>query len=397
MKPKNAMVNEKGTARSFEKTLSSLTPTFFRVSTKLLDDFLEEAKFMEDNIERVKVVVMPDFFLDRLVSLNYNVKEFSELLEGVTKRKGGSIDGVQQTELRGGNAINTASALAALGLKVTPIVCTNRPGSQLIKFHLKHLVADFSHLKIFDELSMTTAMELLAGKGKINVMLRNVGPLSDFGPQHLNDKDFEAIRNADYVCVFNWAGTKNFGTDLATTVFHCMKTGGKGKTYFDTADPIPNKEKIPQLMKNVLQDVQLDILSLNENEAICYASQLSNRVEELRKRLEIEDLAKESARILASHLSARIDLHTTRFSATFIKRDETIVPVFQVPVLRATGAGDAWNAGNILGDALGLSSESRLSLANAVAAYYVSNPSAAHPTRKQLMKFCEKLKRKADL
>jgi sugar/nucleoside kinase (ribokinase family) len=363
----------------------------------LLDDLLEEAKFMKDNIERPKVVVMPDFFLDRLVSLTYNAKEFSERLEGVTKRKGGSIDGVKQTELRGGNAINTASALAALGLEVTPIICTNKAGLQLMKFYLKHLVADFSHVKIFDELSITTAMELPAEKGKVNVMLRDVGALADFGPQHLNSEDFEAIRNADYVCVFNWAGTKNSGTELAKTVFHCVKTGGKGKTYFDTADPIPNEEKIPQLMKNVLQSGQVDILSVNENEAICYASQLSGRVEEFSKRLKFEELAKEAARILASHLSARIDLHTTSFSATFTKRDETIVPAFQVPVLRATGAGDAWNAGNILGDAFGLSSDSRLSLANAVAAYYISNPSAAHPTRKHLMKFCAKLKRKVNL
>jgi sugar/nucleoside kinase (ribokinase family) len=98
----------------------------------------------------------------------------------------------------------------------------------------------------------------------------------------------------------------------------------------------------------------------------------------------------ESARILASHLSARIDLHTTSFSATFTKKDEIIVSAFKVPALRATGAGDAWNAGNIIGDACGLSDGGRLALANAVAAYYISSPDGTHPTRKQLIKFCEK-------
>jgi len=138
----------------------------------------------------------------------------------------------------------------------------------------------------------------------------------------------------------------------------------------------------------------VDILSVNENEAICYASQLSSEIEELRKTLKFEELAKESARILASHLSARVDLHTTSFSATFTKKRETVVSAFKVPVLRTTGAGDAWNAGNILGDAHGLSDDSRLTLANAVAAYYISNPSGTHPARRQLIKFCEKLKRK---
>jgi sugar/nucleoside kinase (ribokinase family) len=141
----------------------------------------------------------------------------------------------------------------------------------------------------------------------------------------------------------------------------------------------------------------VDILSVNENEAICYASQLDNRVKKLERSLSLEELAKESAKILASHLPARVDLHTTTFSATFSKKNETAVPAFNVPVLRATGAGDAWNAGNILGDAYGLSDGGRLTLANAVAAYYISNPNGVHPTRKQLIKFCEKLKRKTAL
>jgi len=367
------------------------------VNRSLLSNLLEEIKFLKSEIGELNVVAMPDFFLDRLISLNYDVKDFSEILGNVAKRKGGSIDGIEQTELRGGNAINTASALAALGIKVTPIVCTSKLGLQLIKFYLKPWLVNFSHIKIFDKLSITTAMEFTTENGKVNIMLRDVGALANFGPHNLNNDDFEAIKNADYVCVFNWAGTRQFGTELAKTVFRHVKTKGKGKTYYDTADPIPNKEKIPKLVKSVLQSKHVDILSVNENEAICYASQLSSEIEELRKRLRFEELAKESARILASHLSARVDLHTTSFSASFTKKGEAVVPAFKVPVLRATGAGDAWNAGNILGDAYGLSDDGRLALASAVAAYYVSNLNGVHPTRKQLIKFCEKLKRKTVL
>jgi ribokinase len=364
----------------------------------LLGDFLEETlQFLKSEIGEFNVVVMPDFFLDRLISLNYNVRDFSEILRNVAKRKGGSIDEIAQTELRGGNAINTASALAALGIKATPIVCTSKLGLQLIKYYLKPWVVNFSHVKIFEKLSITTAMEFTTENGKVNIMLRDVGALANFGPHNLNVDDFEAIKNADYVCVFNWAGTRRFGTELAKTVFHHVKTSGKGKTYYDTADPTSNKEKIPELVKNVLQGKHVDILSVNENEAVCYASQLSSKIEKLRERLRFEQLAKESARILASHLSARVDLHTTGFSATYTKKGETVVPAFKVPGLRATGAGDAWNAGNILGDAYGLSDGSRLVLANAVAACYISNPSGVHPTRKQLIKFCERQKRKNTL
>ncbi len=354
--------------------------------------YLEELqRFLESEIQEINVVVMPDFFLDRLISLNCDVKNFYRMLGKVVKRKGGSIDGIEQVDLKGGNAVNTASALAALDVKVTPIVCTSKLGSKLIRFYLKPRKVDLSHVKIFDDASITTAIELENEKGKVNVMLRDVGALADFGPQDLNDEDFEVIENADYVCVFNWAGTRHFGTELAETIFRHVKTVGKGKTYCDTADPTTNKEKIPKLMKKVLQSKHVDILSLNENEAICYASHLSDKIEKLRKTSEFDDLAKESARILASRLSARVDLHTASFSATFTKKSENIVPAFKVPVLRVTGAGDAWNAGNILGDAYELSDKHRLALANAVAAYYISNPKGAHPTRKQLIKFCKKL------
>ena len=131
------------------------------MNRSLLDNFLEEIlTFLKSEIEKLNVVVMPDFFLDRIISLNYDVKDFSEILGNVAKRKGGSIDKVEQTEIRGGNAINTASALAVLGIKVTPIVCTSKFGLQLVKFYLKPWVANFSHIKIFDKLSITTAMEL---------------------------------------------------------------------------------------------------------------------------------------------------------------------------------------------------------------------------------------------
>lgn len=347
--------------------------------------------FLKNELKKFNVVVMPDFFIDRLICLNWDVETFSKMLIDVVKRKGGSLDGIKQEVFRGGNAINTASALAALNVNVIPIICTDKFGLQLIKFYLQPYKIDLSHIKIFNKASITTALEFKAENGKLNVMLRNIGALAQFKPSYLNDKDFEAIRNADYICVFNWAGTRHFGTELAETVFRYAKQKGKGRTYYDTADPTPNKEEIPKLVQKVLKSKYVDILSVNENEAICYASQFSNKVREYGKNLRFDELARESARILATHLSARVDLHTTSFSATFTKNSETVVSAFKVPVLRATGAGDAWNAGNILGDAYKLSDGCRLTLANLVAAYYISNPNGTHPRREQLLKFCKKL------
>jgi len=91
---------------------------------------------------------------------------------------------------------------------------------------------------------------------------------------------------------------------------------------------------------------------------------------------------------LAKNLSGRIDLHTTTFAGSFTSETEIVVPAFRVPVLRTTGAGDAWNAGNIFGDALGFSDHCRLTLANLTAAYYISSLTAEHPTLPKLKEFC---------
>lgn len=360
------------------------------------NNYLEEVqKFLKAEFKEFNAVVMPDFFLDRFVNLNSNVRIFSKNLENVTERKGGSIDEIRQADFRGGNAANTASALASLNIKTTPIVCTNRLGKQLIKFFLKSRKIDFSHVKTLKHASITTAMEFDTQSGKVNVMLRDVGDLANFGPQNLNSRDFNIIEKADYICIFNWAGTRRFGTQLAQKVFSHVKTNGKGKTYYDTADPTPNKGKIKELIK-ILQGKLVDILSLNENEAICYAMQINGKIQKL-KNTKLDELARESARTIALNSHARIDLHTTSFSATFTRRRETIIPAFKIPVLRATGAGDAWNAGNIIGDAHELSDGCRLTLANLVAAFYVSHPEGKHPSKEDLIRFYEKLKRKTIL
>jgi len=345
--------------------------------------------FLKERHEKLDAVLMPDFFYDRLVALDCDTAVFSSVITDVAGRKGGSVDGIAQMDIRGGNAINTASALAALGVNVTPVVCTSKLGLQLIKFYLQKYPVDLSHIKIAEKSSLTTALEFKTENGKANVMLRDVGSLENFGPADLNEQDYALIENADYVCLFNWAGTKNFGTKLAETVFCKVKNAGKGKTYYDTADPTPNKNRIAELMRDVLETSCVDVLSVNENEAICYATLLSDEIRGNQKELRLEELAVEAARVLAKRLPARIDLHTTAFSATFTKKTEVFVPTFKVKALRATGAGDAWDAGNILGDGNELSDGCRLALANAVAAYYLSDGDGEHPTLRKLCGFVE--------
>ncbi len=344
-------------------------------------------------LERMKprefsVVVMPDFFLDRLVTYEGDVEQLSKALAEVAKRKGGTIHGVKQTELRGGNAANTAAALAALGAKVHPIINTSPLGLHLLKFYLEPFGVDLSHVITSGAMALTTAFEVTYRGKKVNVMMSDLGSLPEFGLNDLTSEDFQLLREANYVCVFHWSGTRRWGTELAEGVFRHVKEEGKGKTYYDTSDPTPKREDVPKLVKRILLQDFVDIFSVNENEAFCYASELSKEVTRLQKTLKPNELAKECARILAKNLSARIDLHTTTFAGSFTSETEIVVPAFKVPVLRATGAGDAWNAGNVFGDALGFPDSCRLTLANLAAAYYVSSPTAEHPTLPKLKEFC---------
>ncbi|MCX8150599.1 MAG: carbohydrate kinase family protein [Candidatus Bathyarchaeota archaeon] len=336
--------------------------------------------------QELQVVVMPDFFLDRIINLNCTATDFHSLITGILQRKGGSQDGIQQTDLRGGNAVNVASALAALGVKVTPILCTSKFGLQQLRYFFRKNTVDTSHIKIFPNASVTTALEFQTANGKTNVMLRDVGSLAEFGPAHLTDDDWSIIELADYVCLFNWAGTQKYGTELAETVFRRVKTAGKGKTYFATADPTPNKTFIPKLLKNVLRTSNVDVLSLNENETLIYASMLDSSIGKKQGALS-DKLILYAAEVLADNLKARIDIHTTSFSLTKTDNRTVTIPAFEVDILRATGAGDAWDAGNIVGDAYGLSDEGRLTLANATAACYLSDPKAVHPSRLTLLHF----------
>ncbi len=350
----------------------------------------ELINFLRKEYKKPKVVVMPDFFFDRIINVKDNLENFSSKITKIIKQNGGSLDGMSQMDFKGGNAINTASALITLGAKVTPIICTNENGGNKIRSYLKNETVDLSHIKIGKKASITTALEFDVKNKKINIMLRDLGDLANFKTSNLTNRDYLIIDDADYVCLFNWAGTKKYGTELAKKVFSRVKKKGKGKTYYDTADPNSNSKEIPKLLKNVLKSSFVDILSLNENEAISYASFFDKNILDISRKKPNNKAALQAAKILAKNLTARIDLHTSSFAASLTKKKETCIATFNIKPLRVTGAGDAWNAGNILADTNLLSDKSRLMLANAISACYLTDPQGNYPTQNRLIEFLEK-------
>ena len=78
------------------------------------------------------IVVMPDFFVDRIIRLESKEKLFESLTEKAA-RGGGSIRGVPTMDVKGGNAVNVAYCLAKLGVKVTLFTVADEIGGTIIR------------------------------------------------------------------------------------------------------------------------------------------------------------------------------------------------------------------------------------------------------------------------
>jgi ribokinase len=336
---------------------------------ELKEQLIEKLK---ESIQKdFKVVAMPHFCIDNFLQLKGDYKSFNDGLEAIVKQGGGNI-AIKQRLGRGGKAANFASSLSSLGIKTFLIARTNELGYKLLEYLFEGKNVDISHVKKDGELAFTTAMEF---KGA-NVMLSDPGPLSQFGPGCLDDKDEELIREADFVCVSDW-GLNEKGTALAKHVFGLVKDG-KGRTYFDPGDPSPRGsrevEAISELVRDVLEEGLVDILSLNEDEVKRYGKK--------------DDI---SEAISCLRRLSRVDLHTKDFVRSYYEDwDRKQLPTFDLEPKQLTGAGDAWDVGNVYGELMGFSDELRLMLANAVAAYYISDPQGRHPTREDLIEFLGK-------
>ncbi len=330
------------------------------LKNRLLDKLhqIEKRKLLE-----FRVVLMHDFFVDHFLYFDEFEHSFNEIKK-LYSQGGGNLPGIKQKIHQGGNAANTALALARLGIKPYLICRTDEFGLHLLQYFLGREGVDLSRVKKDGKLAITTAMEY--GEEHVNIMVGDTGSVSDFDFNRLDEKDLELISTSDIVCVLNW-NLNLFGTELADDVFRFAKKNNV-KTFFDSGDPYPRKNEIPELMKNVLTGKKLDIFGLNENE-LKYYSNLNIKSKE-----EILDAAVS----LKKKISARIDLHTSRFACT-INRKCTVIPTVKLSrIYRETGAGDAWNAGNLFAEILGFEDDERLLFSNIFAGQYISSPKPIH-------------------
>ena len=325
-----------------------------------------------ENLKLNSIVVLNDFFLDRIIKIQNLDDLYKQILE--KSKLGGSIRGIPQTDLKGGNATNVAYALARLGCPVSLITIADKTSSQIIKETFSTF--DKVSLSIIDgKPGRTTSLEFNNDGNIVNMMISDLGDNEDFGPEKLGTQEQDMLTNADAVIVTNWASNKQ-GTELAQFVF------SKSPSAFHFLDPADIQTRAKEFKESLPKIASyLDSLCMNENE--CNLLLAQSGLEAISGEKETRNLVLELSR---KH-SIPIDLHTSTGSYWSNGQDVEYVKSFQVRPKFVTGAGDVWDAANMLGYLANLDSLERLKFANAAASLYVGNSIGVPPTMDQVLSF----------
>lgn len=319
---------------------------------------------------------MHDFFIDRIVK----IKNFDSLVSGINEKAqvgGGSLREVEQREIKGGNAVNVAYSLARLGARTSLITVADDLGTSI----LKRTFAPFKNVKIFishGKQGYTISLEIERNR-KANVMISDVGAMKNFGPNKLRRDELRTIRNASAVVMTNWDSNLN-GTELALKAF---KNASKNALCFlDPADISDRQQEFRHCLE-VLSDY-MDVLSINENE--CRLTMRSLGLSPIPVNYTKIDVVT-AAKTLASRLSIHVDVHTPIGAATSDGAETFFAESFNVNVAISTGAGDIWDAADVIGYLCKMEGKERLLFANACAAFYISNIES--PTVKEALKLAK--------
>lgn len=311
------------------------------------------------------VVLMPDFFIDHIMRF----RRLDDLLDGLQDAHGGNVNvGPQRQMVRpGGGAANVAQALARLGARTHLVAATSPVGCAYLEHTLGRDGVDLSLVRDDGALHVTGAIEC----GDSSVMLYTDQPHTGMSPESLDPRAWDAVARADAVYVGDWTSPRT--ADLAVETWRVARQTG-ARTYTDPGVPLEGDKRLRLL--DAISSPDLDALSLNQDEMTSYA--------EAPRGASLVD----AGRAWSRRLGARIDLHAHAESMSFASgRLLARAPHYEAALRQATGAGDTWNAGTILGDLLGLGHEERLQLANAVAALYIASERAEPPTWRELLAF----------
>ncbi|MFW9997046.1 MAG: carbohydrate kinase family protein [Candidatus Odinarchaeota archaeon] len=345
--------------------MSDLEQDYRHLKAQLLNDW--------DNLsslQKFKVACLPDFFFDIILTPQKGYESFLQDIEEVYNRGGGVYKSASLTLSPGGNAGNMAVVLGSLGLQPVFITKVSAFGKSIIEHFMKPFGIDLA-ITGTGVMPSTVALELERGDSYSNVMINtNLDTLSRFGPEQLEQFQWDLISQVDIVAITNFCAN-----DCYIELVRAMKKR-TSRIFLDFSDISGRRsqiEAIHQLFGEMSREISH--VSVNENEIAFLSNQLPGQENPLKL---AEILAEE-------HPNITFCLHTAGYSAE-IRNGKSIskVPALPVKLKRVTGAGDTWNAGYLF--ALDHTEpEQRLLFANSCAAYRMATEE--FPTVIKLKKF----------
>lgn len=329
------------------------------------------------------IVVMPDFFVDRIIRLESKEKLF-DALDEKARRGGGSVRGVSTTDVKGGNAVNVAYCLAKLGAKVALFTVADEIGATMIRQAFLQF-GDRANLRITSGRSgLTTAFEFPHEDTRVNVMVSDIGDNENFGPEKLgSEADRSILKNADGVMIANWASNKK-GTELAEFAF---RNSPSAFHFIDPADVDSRKQDFRDSLAKLA--TMIDCLSINENECNSLADALG--IGHLLGYSYGGDEVRAAANKIAEKVGISTDLHTKAGAAWSNGKESEYVHAIKVDAKTLTGAGDSWDAADIIGYLVGLDPQERLLFANCCASLYVRDPQGEPPVMNKVFELLERV------
>jgi ribokinase len=301
---------------------------------------------MFNNIDFSKfkpIVVLPDFFIDRIIQLKSKEHFFESILQK-TKYGGGSIREFNAIEKKGGNAVNVAYALTTLGVKVVLFTIADKVGSAFLVNTFSKF-GDIIQLRITDGSNgLTTALEFHSENGGAseNIMLNHLRGIATIGPEIINsDYDLSILNDSSAVVFLNW-GSNHKGSNLLEYVFK-----NSPKSAFHFLDPADIDNRKSEFKEILLQNKDnIDTLSINENEcnSLCKAFDIEKDIINENSPTNLQKIIEE----LSTMLGIEICLHTRAGSISSNGSNSFFAKAFETNVVNLTGAGDCWDAGYIL-------------------------------------------------
>jgi ribokinase len=329
------------------------------------------------------IVVMPDFFVDRIIRLESKENLFDMLTEKA-KVGGGSFRDIPTTDIKGGNAVNVAYCLAKLGAKVSLFTIADELGTTMIRQAFSQF-GDKVSLRIANGRNgLTTSFEFPYEDTHVNVMVSDIGDNANFGSERISSEaDKTILKNADGVMVVNWASNLR-GTELAEFSF---KNSPSAFHFLATADIETRKHDFRDSLVKLAS--LTDCLSINENECNSLADALGFG------RLLGPSYSANEVKVVAKRIAERVgistDLHTKIGSAWSNGKETAFAHTINVEAKRLTGAGDTWDAAAIIGYLVGLHPQERLLFANCCSSLYVRDPNGEPPSMNKVFELVERV------